>query len=211
MFPPASASSFSSSEASISTKVQPETESSSKSASILQLIEGQHPGHPTSFQDRTSVIRISDSIPPTSQTQLEPTLLDERHINAVSPSANFSIAINEITLADMDAKYAESHPQKYVPKLEFNLRELLIIATAAMNSPCTRIQLLGFGRFNKAYLLTFFNNKEAVARLPYNHLRLQYRMQSEVGAMKFAVAKLPSKWKLLVPEVYAFRPPKSGR
>ena len=204
MFPPASASSFSSSEASISTKVQPEIESSSKSASILQLVEGQHPGHPTSYQGQTSPAGASHSIPPTSQIQLEPTLLDERHINAVSPSATFSIAINEITLADMDAKYAESHPQKYVPKLEFNLRELLIIATAAMNSPCTRIQLLGFGRFNKAYLLTFSNNKEAVARLPYNHLRLQYRLQSEVGAMKFAVAKLPNKWKRLIPEVYAW-------
>src|SRR5271154_1227217 len=204
MFPPASASSFSSSEASISTKVQPEIESSSKSASILQLVEGQHPGHPTSYQGQTSPAGASHSIPPTSQIQLEPTLLDERHINAVSPSATFSIAINEITLADMDAKYAESHPQKYVPKLEFNLPELLIIATTVMNSPCTRIQLLGFGRFNKAYLLTFSNNKEAVARLPYNHLRLQYRLQSEVGAMKFAVAKLPNKWKRLIPEVYAW-------
>jgi aminoglycoside phosphotransferase (APT) family kinase protein len=204
MFPPASASSFSSSEASISTKVQPETESLSKSASILQLIEGQHPGHPTSFQDQTSVTRISDSIPPTSQIELEPTLLDERHINAVSPSAIFSIAINESTLADMDAKYAENHPQKSIPDLEFNLWELLSIATAAMNSPCTMIKLLGFGMFNKAYLLTFSNGKEAVARLPYTELRTRYRLQSEVGAMKYAAAKLPNEWKSLVPAVFAW-------
>jgi serine/threonine protein kinase len=137
--------------------------------------------------------------------QLETPLLDERHNNAdVFPTANFSIAINEITLADMDAKYEESHPQKYIPDLQFNLRALLSIATAAMNSPCTMIELLGFGTFNKAYLLTFSNKKEAVARLPYKHLRLQYRLQSEVGAMKFAAAKLSYKWKSLVPEVYAW-------
>jgi len=104
----------------------------------------------------------------------------------------------------MDAKYDEIHPQKYTPELEFNLQELLNIATAAMNSSCTMIELMGFGMFNKAYLLTFSNNKEAVARLPYKHLRLQYRLQSEVGAMKFAAAKLPDKWKPLVPEVYAW-------
>jgi hypothetical protein len=204
MFHPASASSFLSSEASISKKVEPEIESSSKSANVV-IIKGQHPCHPTSYQDQTSATRTSHSIPPTSQIQLEPPLLDERHINAgVVPTANSSIAINEITLADMDAKYAESHPRKYIPNFKFNLRELLSIAAAAMNSPCTMIELLGLGTFIKAYLLTFSNKKEAVARLPYNHLRLQYRLQSEVGAMKFVAAKLSNKWKSLVPEVYAW-------
>jgi len=203
MVPPASASSFPSSET-ISTNVQPETESWSKSASILQRIEEEQRGHPTSYQDQTSAAGASHSIPSTSQIQLEPTPLDECHINAVPPSAIFSIAINEISLADMDAKYAESHPQKSIPDLEFNLRELLSIATAAMNSPCTMIELLGFGMFNKAYLLTFSNGKEAVARLPCTKLRTQYRLQSEVGAMKYAAANLPNEWKSLVPAVFAW-------
>jgi hypothetical protein len=203
---PKAAISFSSlSETSNSIKVQPEIEIPRPNNNCQQLVEEQSHGHLNSHQGAIPVDQLSSSISPTLQSKPTggPTVSNER-TNSLSPHSTFVIRPDESILFDMDVKFAEIHPGDIVPDLEFDLSQLLNIAAAAMNSPCTNLELLGFGLHNKAYLLTFTNGKVAVARLPYNTLRTQYRLKSEVGAMKYAAAKLPEKWKRLVPRIYAW-------
>jgi len=129
----------------------------------------------------------SQFLPSAMNIQLDATTASND--NTISPP----ISVQETLLADLDTKYAQAHPGKTIPAVEFHLLELLNFATAAMKCPCSNIELLGFGLYNKAYLLTFSDGKEAVGRVQYNKLTMQYRMQSEVGAMKFAAAKPSSK------------------
>ena len=203
---PKAAISFSSiSETSNSIKVQLEIETPRPNNNCQQLVEDESHGHLNSHQGAIPVDQLSSSISPTLQNKPSsgPTNSIER-TNTLSSHSTFVIGPDESILLDMDAKFAEIHPGDIVPDLEFNLSQLLSIAAATMNSPCTNLELLGFGLYNKAYLLAFTNGKEAVARLPYNMLRTQYRLQSEVGAMKYAAAKLPEKWKRLVPRIYTW-------
>jgi hypothetical protein len=129
---------------------------------------------------------------------------------------HFSIEqVTGISSKELDDKYSTAHPDddRLIPSLEFNLQPLLqiVIAILEAESPA-KIDLLGFGCFNKVYLFSFADGKEAVVRLPYGKKKDLMRMQveSEVVTMKYVKAKLPPNWASLVPYVFTSDPDPSN-
>ena len=204
MLPPKPSSTFPSSEGDLSDRgLLPDVESSStRNYDTAQSVEEHRNSNPASQQNPDLQGKYPDSWSSTTQLQLE-SASSKTLLNTL-PLTKAIDSVNEATLTELDNKYATNHPDEILPDLEFNLSELLNIASLAMNSPCNDIELLGFGLYNKVYLLTFSDGKEAVARLPYNRATSQYRLQGDVGAMKYASARLPEKWKPLVPQIYTW-------
>lgn len=111
------------------------------------------------------------------------------------------------SLQELDDEYATSHHihKSRIPKSEFNLCQLLNIATEVRNvDHCTAVKLIGFGVTNKAYSITLSNGKDIIARLPYRPVINEDRMKSEVGAMFYAKQNLPPEWAHLVPTIYSW-------
>ena len=111
------------------------------------------------------------------------------------------------SLDEIDLRFMNAHRGNYsfVPKANFNLLSLLkAVIDAIKEKSCPAIQLLGFGITNKAYLLTFANGREVIARIPHGRIYMKSRLESEVGAMLYAKQKLPLKWSRLIPTVYAW-------
>src|SRR5271170_4838594 len=77
-----------------------------------------------------------------------------------------------ISLAQMDEKYAidNSINIENIHNFEFNVTGLAQVGETVKGCECSNIELLGFGTFNKVYLLTFADDSSLAARLPIPHI-----------------------------------------
>lgn len=75
----------------------------------------------------------------------------------------------------------------------FNFQELMRITALSLGSTeCVEVKKLSEGNFNKAFLLTMSDGKQAVARLPNpNAGRPHFCTASEVATMDFVSLKPP--------------------
>lgn len=114
------------------------------------------------------------------------------------------------SVAELDSQYVASRApeQPYVPQLKFNLDGLvqIVMETLKVQQQQPDIELLGFGCFNKVFLISFKDARDLVVRIPYLKPRYDQKKQieSEVATMKYAKSKLPVKWATLIPSVVAY-------
>jgi predicted Ser/Thr protein kinase len=157
----------------------------------------------------TDITQKNDEGPPIPVPGSTSTILPPR------PPSNSTGQVIDVSCRELDDKYSAAHPEdvQRIPSLEFNLQLLLQIVKASLKTQAlAKIELFGFGCFNKVYLFSFADGKEAVVRLPYGKKTDVRRMEveSEVVTMKYAKAKLPTQWASLVPCVYTSDPDPSN-
>ncbi|KZT32009.1 kinase-like protein [Sistotremastrum suecicum HHB10207 ss-3] len=109
----------------------------------------------------------------------------------------------------MDRWVYNEERQRKLRAVKFDVAALKEIATQAVGAKsCLKMTKIAEGAFNKIFLLSFDNGKEAIARIPYPILgRVSETIASEVATMDFC----RSKFGLPIPTVLAWSRTKADR